>query len=431
MPTSPFAPPAPANVAVRAALATVPSQLFSLWALTADDIAVEAWIPQAAAQLLPEQRRFNRLLFAAFGAALPLAETPADFPGYLATLADASFQVRLLEAATDIDAPALRAEVEAMLADPPALQQRIIDHLRHLWETLLAPEWRRHAHLLSRMTDALNAVIFSQPQWQAASPYQALRFLLQSEPDDEQLVQAAGVRQIVLVLSPHLRAHLARFDPGDTLWVVRTFDPQLLRRDPLRRIEVLGPLNALADETRLRILELLVEHGEQRAQEIIAQLEGSQGNVSRHLKQLVGAGFARERRAGDANKLYTYEPAGVQRMMFLVRQLLSRCNVAAVGQELATAAQLDQARTGAPALLHDLLDERGRITRWSGKVKEQEAMLRYLIDKFEPERSYTESQVNELLQQWYLDADFVRVRRSLIDAGLLRRTRDGARYWRA
>jgi hypothetical protein len=48
-----------------------------------------------------------------------------------------------------------------------------------------------------------------------------------------------------------------------------------------------------------------------------------------------------------------------------------------------------------------------------------------------PERGYTEQQVNELLQQWYLDADFVLVRRSLIDAGLLQRTRDGARYWRA
>jgi hypothetical protein len=57
-------------------------------------------------------------------------------------------------------------------------------------------------------------------------------------------------------------------------------------------------------------------------------------------------------------------------------------------------------------------------------------MLRYLIEKFELERGYTEQQVNELLQQWYLDADFVLVRRSLIDAGLLQRTRDGARYWR-
>ena len=40
-------------------------------------------------------------------------------------------------------------------------------------------------------------------------------------------------------------------------------------------------------------------------------------------------------------------------------------------------------------------------------------------------------QVNELLQIWYLDADYVLVRRSLIDAGLLQRTKDGSRYWRA
>lgn len=427
---SPFVEPTPYTVAVQAALATVPCQLFSLWALTADQLAVEDWIVQAATRLSPEQHRFNRLLFAAFGAALAPTVALTDFPGYLAALPGASFQVRLLEATHAIANPTLRAEAEALLADPAGLQERIVEHLRHLWESLLAPEWQRHAHLLTRMTSTLNALIFSQPQWQAADPFHALRFLLQREPDDRQLAQAAGVRRILLVLSPHVRLHLARLDQGEALWVVRTFDPQLLRRDPLRRAEVLGPLSALADDTRLRILELLVEHGEQRAQEIMTRLEGSQGNVSRHLKQLVNAGFARERRAGDANKLYTYDPAGLQRVMFLTRQLLSRHNVEAVGQEMAVSAQLEQARAGAPPILRDLLDEQGRITRWSGKAKEQEAILRYLLDKFEPDHSYTEQQVNELLRTWYLDADFVLVRRSLIDAGLLQRTRDGARYWR-
>lgn len=433
MSESPFSPPTPTTVAVSAALVAVPNQLFSLWALTAEDVAIDGWIAQAAARLTPVQRDFNRLLFAAFGAALLPADVPADFPTYLAGLAalpGADFQARLANAAQAVRAPVLRAEAETLLADPAALQVRIAEHLRSLWERLLAPEWQRHTRLLTKMTNALNELIFSQPQWQAADPFHALRFLLQTEPDDRQLAQVMGVRRILLVLSPHLPAQLVRFDQGETLWVVRTFDPQLLRRDPLRRAEVLGPLNALADDTRLRILELLVEHGEQRAQEIIVQLEGSQGNVSRHLKQLVGAGLARERRAGDANKLYTYDPAGLQRVMFLARQLLSRHNVQAVGQEIAAAAQLDQARASAPSALRDLLDAQGRITRWSSKLKEQEVMLRYLIEKFELERGYTEQQVNELLQQWYLDADFVLVRRSLIDAGLLQRTRDGARYWR-
>ena len=162
---------------------------------------------------------------------------------------------------------------------------------------------------------------------------------------------------------------------------------------------MLGPLSALADDTRLRILELLVEHGEQRAQEIIAQLEGSQGNVPRHLKQLAGAGFVRERRAGDANKLYVFDEVGLQRLMFLLRQLLSSHNVAAIGQVQATETRLSQVRAVAPPALHDLLDEQGRITRWSSKLKDQEAMLKYLVEKFEPERGYSEREVNDLLQR--------------------------------
>ncbi|MBE2238899.1 MAG: metalloregulator ArsR/SmtB family transcription factor [Caldilineaceae bacterium] len=434
MSASPFSLPTLPTVQVSAALETAPAVLLSMWALTTEGVAEDAWHARGAAQLPPERRTFNRQLFAAFGPAL-LPDAPvADFPSYLTMLAtqpDATFHQRLTEAAQSVEEPVLRAEVDAMLADAPALKRQIVEHLRTLWETLLATEWQRHIHLLTKMTRSINELIFSQPQWQAANPFDALRFLLQSEPDDRQLAQVAGVQRIILVWSPHLLAHCTHFGSRATLWVVRKFDPQLLRRDPLRRAEVLGPLNALADDTRLRILELLVEHGEERAQEIITQLEGSQGNVSRHLKQLVGAGFVQERRAGDANKLYTYDDAGLQRLLFLSRQLLSSHNVQAVGKETATELQLSQVRASAPPALRDLLDEQGRVTRWSSKLKDQVAMLHYIIDKFAMERGYTEQQVNELLQAWYLDADYVLVRRSLVDAGLLRRTKDGSRYWRA
>lgn len=430
MPASAFTQPHTSTVQVSAALETVPNLLLTLWALTADDVAVEPWVVQAAAQLSPAQRHVNRLLFAACGDALLPAEPVADFPSYLVTLAAVS-ETAFQEQAASAQAadPALQAET--LLADPHALKEQAVDHFRTLWETLLAAEWQRHTHVLTKMTRSINDLIFNQPQWQAANPFHALRFLLQTEPDDRQIAHLTGISRIVLVWSPHLLAHCTGFGGSDTLWIVRKFDPQLLRRDPLRRAEVLGPLNALADETRLRILELLVAHGEQRAQEIIAQLEGSQGNVSRHLKQLVGAGLVRERRAGDANKLYIYDEAGLQRLVYLTRQLLSSHNAQAVGQEATATMQLGQARAGAPPALHDLLDEQRRITRWPGKLKDQEVMLRYLIEKFEVERGYTEQQVNEQLQTWYLDADFVLVRRSLVDASLLQRTKDGSRYWRA
>jgi len=433
MSQSPFSSAHAPPVQVNAALAPVHNVLLSLWALTADEAPpVDPALAQAATQLTPEQRHFNRWLFAALGDALLPTETYADFPAYLDALARQPlelFQERRVAAPARVDGSTLAAPAETLLTDPPALRQKIVDHLRSLWNDLLAAEWKRQTPLLTKMTTSINELVFSQARWQATDAFTALRFLLQTEPAAPQLAQLAGVQRIVLVWSPHVLAWCSRFGSSDTLWVMRKFDPQLLRRDPLSRAEVLGPLTALADDTRLRILELLIESGEQRAQEIITQLEGSQGNVSRHLKQLVGAGFLRERRAGDANKLYEFNAAGLQRLLYLTRQLLSNDNVQSIGERQQTETRLNQVRAGVSPLLYSLLDDRGRITRWSSKLKDQQAMMEYLAGKFAVEHSYHEKEVNALLQQWYLDADYVLVRRSMVDAGLLHRTRDGARYW--
>jgi DNA-binding transcriptional ArsR family regulator len=47
----------------------------------------------------------------------------------------------------------------------------------------------------------------------------------------------------------------------------------------------------LADPTRLRIVELLAEHGEMAAGEVAAQFDMTRAGVSRHLRQLEDAGF--------------------------------------------------------------------------------------------------------------------------------------------
>ena len=112
-----------------------------------------------------------------------------------------------------------------------------------------------------------------------------------------------------------------------------------LRQEPIQIGEVLGPLKALADESRLGLLQLLASQDEMSAQEIIVQVEISQPTVSRHLKQLRNAGIIDQRR-GD------------------------------------------------------------------------------------------EAAVNDLLNRWHTFADPAYLRRSLVDEGLLRRTDDGARYWR-
>jgi DNA-binding transcriptional ArsR family regulator len=72
----------------------------------------------------------------------------------------------------------------------------------------------------------------------------------------------------------------------------------------LTRAELLVRLNALADDARLRILELLTRHDELCAQDIIEHLNLSQSSVSRHLSQLNATGYIRERRK-DVAKCYS------------------------------------------------------------------------------------------------------------------------------
>jgi DNA-binding transcriptional ArsR family regulator len=66
-------------------------------------------------------------------------------------------------------------------------------------------------------------------------------------------------------------------------------------------------LNALADDSRLRILRFIAENGEQRAQDLIPVLNLSQSAVSRHLQQLAATGYLSERRC-EGGKCYRLNP---------------------------------------------------------------------------------------------------------------------------
>ena len=57
-----------------------------------------------------------------------------------------------------------------------------------------------------------------------------------------------------------------------------------------------------------------------------------------------------------------------------------------------------------------------------------EAVLNYVIRAFVGDRIYTEKEVNKILGGFH--ADFVSLRRYLVDYQLLRRTKNGAEYWR-
>ena len=80
--------------------------------------------------------------------------------------------------------------------------------------------------------------------------------------------------------------------------------------------------------------------------------------------------------------------------------------------------------------LSSFIDENGQITAWPKKHEKKRAVLGYLAEKFEPDRRYTEREVNVLLTQWHSFGDLFLLRRGLIEEQLLCRTRDGSAYWR-
>ena len=81
--------------------------------------------------------------------------------------------------------------------------------------------------------------------------------------------------------------------------------------------------------------------------------------------------------------------------------------------------------------LSAFLDEQGRLTQFPAKRAKQLFALRYLADKTEPDKSYTEREINELLRKWHTFGDHVTLRRELVDLCLLARDAYGKEYKKA
>lgn len=80
--------------------------------------------------------------------------------------------------------------------------------------------------------------------------------------------------------------------------------------------------------------------------------------------------------------------------------------------------------------IEPFINSEGKITQFPQKQKAKCALLEYLARKFEPNRTYSEREVNALCDEWHTFGDYFLLRRELIDHGFLCRTSDGSQYWR-
>jgi hypothetical protein len=420
---NPFRLAPPPAVSVEVALAPVHNILSSMAWLHAPAAApgADPWLAQTAALLSADERATNRLIFEGLGAALLPVPDLADFSLYLESLAAAD-PATLAARVSPATAPAdLHAAVVALCADPPALRDRIVTHLRRAWDQWLGPEWRRQARSLQGLVQWLQT-----QEWPAAPAAATIRAFIGRELPAQVAGQLDGVAHLVFVLALHVGPWAACFGTADTLWVfVRgRIDELPLRQGPVQRPELIASLAALADTTGLQILEQLAPRAELSAQEIMARLDLSQSSASRHLQQLLRAGFLRERRVAGTNKYYWLNPPRLDWTFRALQQLL---------EGSAPAVEAPELQSDVPEALRRFVDQNGRLVAWPAKSQRlaQAAIPDYLASRFTAGRTYTEREVNEVLNAWHTYGDPATLRRLLYDSHRLDRARDGSSYWLA
>jgi hypothetical protein len=79
-------------------------------------------------------------------------------------------------------------------------------------------------------------------------------------------------------------------------------------------------------------------------------------------------------------------------------------------------------------VLKSYLGPDGRLKALPTQQKKLEAVLRYVVQAFEPGVRYGERQVTEALARYHEDS--AGLRRDLVDFGLMAREGGGGEYWR-
>jgi uncharacterized membrane protein len=448
-------------VNIRVALEPVYNALNSFSLLTATERlpGLNAWVVQTATTLTPEKRHTNRLVFEGMRDALNAGQDEPNFPSYLHNLTEmnpCALRDRVLEPLrarfsrrvsyappdtkrllSDVQAyltcveyvqedtpfdPALLTEVHALLSDPAAMQRLIISHLEELWKTTFAAEWKRMQSSLRWQVE-----MFTRSLEEGATIEETFHSFTGRNLPPVVPGRLSDILEIILVPSWHTGRHITLWENGESARLFFSeppnYDISILRSAPVGRAELRARLSALADETRLRILELLAQQDEMHAQDIIASLDLSQSSVSRHLKQLVSMGYLYERRGEGANKTYRLSSFYFERTFRALEQLVS-------GENTRTLALKETHDETQPQELRRFLDISGRLTMWPpAKQRDKLLILEFLASFFEQGREYAEKEVNDLLLLHSTFKDSAALRRALYEYRFMNRARDGSRYW--
>lgn len=339
----------PRTTIIKVAVKQVETIFASMMLLsdTEDYTGLGEWLYETARKLAPEQRAFNKMVFGPLHAAAMTwnDRTWPAFADYLDYIADddpVAMRDRVLEhidetcygcrqlgitppdretllndreAFIDVQRELYRLKgkggqldraayeaAHALLGDPVVLKARLVLHMRTMWKDHLAEEWERNLPLLEESAAAFQRLDFMNIG--ADEAFQVITGRPVPETWREEFDKAkAKASEMTFTPSAHIGPYLTMATKGKQLFFVfgaRIPAGTAAPSSALNRSELLARLSALADDTRLRILELVATEGEYCAKDIITRLDLSQSAASRHLRQLVATGYLLERRREGA-----------------------------------------------------------------------------------------------------------------------------------
>jgi DNA-binding transcriptional ArsR family regulator len=212
--------------------------------------------------------------------------------------------------------------------DPAELRDRFADLVERYWEAAFADEWGRLEPLLADAVSEAGRRIASDGLY---AFLRGVSLQLRVDPEREEFgidvphrhtVEVTDERRLLLVPSAFVWPHVhVNCDEPWPLSVI--YAPPFVTegsRPPVPSGELVGVLRALGDHTRLRALKLIAERP--RSTQELAPLVGiSEAGLSKHLRQLAGAGLVETRREGYY-VLYSLRPERIDALSDGVRRFM-------------------------------------------------------------------------------------------------------------
>lgn len=180
--------------------------------------------------------------------------------------------------------------------------------------------------------------------------------------------------------------------------------------------ELVSIFKALADSNRLKIIGLLAQQP-YSVEELAAMLDLKASTVSHHLSKLSKAGLVSARAEG----YYSVYHLNEQALEATTKRIFSSEQAAASIEDV----DLDAYDR---KVLADYSTPDGRLKTIPAQRKKLDAVLRYVVQSFEPGVRYPEKAVNDILARFH--ADTASLRRELVGSKLLEREGGGGEYWR-